>query len=173
MVEEWRPVREMPDDYAISSLGRLMRTSPSRGATVGRIRKVRYLNGYPAYWLKKDGVVFGRLAHRLIADAFLGPIPPKMQVNHIDGNRANSVLSNLEIVTAGENRAHAYRVLGVAPNRGKLGIEHHNAKLSWEDVCEIRRLHAAGVRSGELARRYGVSRQAVHRYATSKGRREA
>lgn len=163
-MEEWRPVREFPDDYAISSLGRLMRTSPKRGTQAGRIRKVRYLNGYPAYWLKRDGKVYARTAHRMIADAFLGPIPPGMQVNHKDGNRANSVLDNLEIVTNSENRAHAYRVLRVPPNRGKLGAEHHNAALTWDDVCEIRRLFAAGESARTLSKRFGISRNGVYRY---------
>lgn len=172
-MEQWWPVREFPDDYAISSLGRLMRVSPKRGATPGRIRKVRYLNGYPAYWLKHNRKVIVRTAHRLIADAFLGPIPPGMQVNHKDGNRANSVLDNLEIVTNSENRIHAYRVLGVPPNRGKLGIEHHNAALTWEQVCEVRKLHAIGVPVREISKRFGVSRTGIYRYINHKVRKSA
>lgn len=169
-MEEWKATVEFPDDYDVSSLGRLRRTSPGKGATVGRIRRARLLNGYLAYWLKVRGVVTVRYAHRLVADAFLGPIPEGMQVNHKDGDRANCDVGNLEIVTSGENRAHAYRVLGVAPNRGG---GHHNAKLTWEQVCDVRKAHNDGIGSVDLSHRYGVSRQGIHRIVTGRVRRLA
>lgn len=172
-MEEWKATVEFPEDYDISSVGRLRRTSPGKGATVGRIRKARLLNGYPAYWIKIGGVVTVRYAHRLVADAFLGPIPAGMQVNHKDGNRANCDVANLEIVTNGENRAHAYRVLGVPPNRGRIGSEHHNARLTWEQVCEVRKAHSEGVSAKELGLRYGISRTGIHRIVTGKVRRSA
>jgi hypothetical protein len=172
-VEEWKATVEFPEDYDISSVGRLRRTSPGKGATVGRIRKVRLLNGYPAYWIKIGGVVTVRYAHRLVADAFLGPIPAGMQVNHKDGNRACCDVANLEIVTNGENRAHAYRVLGVPPNRGPVGCDHPNAKLTWEQVCDVRKAHSDGVGSVELSHRYGISRQGIYRIVTGKVRQLA
>jgi len=171
-MEEWKPTRGHPDDYEVSSLGRLRRISGGRGAKVGRLRKPRLLNGYPAYWLRVEGKIHARYAHRLVADAFLGPIGEGLQVNHIDGDRTNCDVRNLEIVTNGENRAHAYRVLGVAPNRGPLGEAHHNSKLTWVQVCEIRKAHSSGVGPLELSRRYGISRQGVHRIVTGKVRRD-
>lgn len=172
-METWKPTVEFPDDYEVSSIGRLRRVSAARGTSIGRIRKARMLNGYPAYWIKISGHVTVRYAHRLLADAFLGPIPPKMQVNHIDGNRANCDIRNLEIVTNGENRAHAYRVLGVKPNRGKLGIEHPNAQLTWDEICEIRKLYREGVGPIKLGRKFNISRQGIYRIVSGKVRREA
>lgn len=172
-MEEWKATVEFPDDYDVSSVGRLRRTSAGKGATVGRIRKARLLNGYPAYWVKIERVVTVRYAHRLVADAFLGPIPEGMQVNHKDGNRANCDVDNLEIVTNGENRAHAYRVLGVPPNRGPVGILNHNAKLTWEQVCDVRKAHSEGVGPTELGLRYGISRTGIHRIVTGQVRRSA
>jgi len=172
-MEEWKATVEFPDDYDISSIGHLRRTSPGKGATVGRLRKPRLLNGYIAYWLKVGGVTTVRYAHRLVADAFLGPIPPGMQVNHKDGNRANCDVANLEIVTNGENRAHSYRVLGVSPNRGRVGEAHHNARLTWEQVCDIRKAHSEGVGPKDLGLRYGISRTGIHRIVSGKVRRSA
>jgi len=172
-MEDWKPTVEHPDDYEVSSLGRLRRISGGRGAKIGRIRKPRLLNGYPAYWLMLGGKVHVRYAHRLVADAFLGPIGQGLQVNHIDGDRSNCDVRNLEIVTNSENRSHAYRVLGVAPNRGKLGEAHHNSRVTWKQVCEIREAHSSGVGPLELSRRYGISRQGVHRIVTGKVRKDS
>ena len=172
-MEEWKPTVEFPDDYEISSVGGLRRSSASRGTRIGRVRKARLLNGYPAYCIKIGGKNSVRYAHRLLAGAFLGPIPKGMQVNHKDGNRANCTIDNLEIVTNSENRLHAYRVLGIPPNRGKSGIEHHNARLTWEQVCEVRKAHSEGEKASLLALRYGISKTGIHRIVSGKVRRSA
>lgn len=52
------------------------------------------------------------LVHRLVAAAFIGDIPKGMQINHIDGNKINNNLDNLEIVTQSENMIHSIKVLG-------------------------------------------------------------
>ena len=41
---------------------------------------------------------------RLVYEAFHGPIPPKMQIDHLDGNRINNCLENLMLVTARQNQ---------------------------------------------------------------------
>jgi len=51
-----------------------------------------------------------RRGHRLIVETFIGKIPKKMEVNHMDGDKHNNCLNNLEIVTRHENLIHYYRV---------------------------------------------------------------
>lgn len=169
--EQWRPVREFPDDYEISSLGRLRRTSASRGAVVGRILRPCRRNGYVGYSLTVNGRSrYPRYAHRLVADAFLGPIPKGMQVNHKNGIRDDCRLENLEIVTNAENRAHSYRVLGVKPNKPSV---FGNAKLDWPIVDAIRAEYAAGGTShSKLASKYAVCRRTVLRLLNNRGWRE-
>jgi len=50
------------------------------------------------------------LVQRLVAVTFIGEIPPKYIVNHIDGNKKNNHVRNLEIITESENITHAYKI---------------------------------------------------------------
>lgn len=164
MEETWVPCRELPDHYEVSSLGRVRRSLATMGGRVGRIRKgVVHKNGYVQFMLSAENKKYMRDGHRLVADAHLGGIPPGMQVNHKNGDKADNRVENLEIVTNGENRAHSYRVLGIAPNRGKSGAENHKAKFGSDVVEAIKQARKDGLGPAALARQYGVSRQTIHR----------
>lgn len=67
-------------------------------------------NGYVEYCLYVDQKPVYELCHRLVAEAFL---PKKDElstfVNHIDGNKLNNSIENLEWVTCEENNLHAWR----------------------------------------------------------------
>lgn len=75
------------------------------------------------------------MVHRLVAEAFVNNPDPehKTQVNHIDGNKANNNVDNLEWVSPKENVAHSYTT-GLA----KIGTSRHNASLTTEAVIDIR-----------------------------------
>nr|DAM23830.1 MAG TPA: homing endonuclease [Caudoviricetes sp.] len=72
-----------------------------------RFLKTYDRNGYRIYYLKINNIQEYKLAHRLVAELFL-PNPNNLpQVNHIDGNKANNHVSNLEWCTAYYNNKHA------------------------------------------------------------------
>ena len=95
-----------------------------------------------------------RLVHRLVAEAFLPDFLDKPQVNHIDGDKLNNHVSNLEMATAKENAAHAYKTgLKVSVK----GENHGRAKLSAEDVISIKSLLLKGETNISIAKKFGIS----------------
>ena len=70
-------------------------------------------NGYEIVPLYFNGMQKAMQVHRLVAMTFIENPDNKPYVNHIDGNKRNNNVSNLEWVTASENIRHAIDVLGV------------------------------------------------------------
>ena len=90
------------------------------------------------------------------------PIPDNLEMNHKDGNPRNNRLNNLEVVTRQENTLHAGRVLkvlGKKPQRGELNA---SAKLTAEQVMEMRNLWKARAMTQQmLANKYQVAQSTI------------
>ena len=114
----------------------------------GYLKMSFYVNG-------KDKKFF---IHRLVLQTFK-PVEDmdKLQVNHIDGDKQNNHVDNLEWCTQSENQKHAYKH-GLNSNKG----EHNpSCRLTEEQVIEIADLLIKSVPMSEIARRYGISKSAV------------
>lgn len=72
--------------------------------------------------------------HRILAHCFKGGIPEGMTVDHLDGDKLNNDLDNLEIVTHAENTKRAYAA-GLA--KGKKGQDNSGAKLTEEKAIRV------------------------------------
>jgi hypothetical protein len=148
--EQWRAVVGFEGIYEISNYTRVRRAVASPQSPAGRLLSHTVTSyGYSVVNLsKRDG---GRayFVHRLLVEAFCGPIPEGLVVNHIDGCKTNNTLDNLEVVTSAENNRHAHRT-GLSNSRGE-----HNpaAKLTSGDVLLIR---ASSESRTALADRFGV-----------------
>lgn len=75
--------------------------------------------------------------HRLLAKAYIPNPENKREVNHIDGNKFNNSLDNLEWATPSENMKNAMK-RGVVKCAYKKGFNHVGCKLKMEDIIYIR-----------------------------------
>jgi len=114
--------------------------------------------GYLQIRKMRNGVRLYTGAHRLVWRHFNGPIPPGITINHKNGVKDDNRLGNLELATYSENMIHAFRT-GL---KTQWGDKNPAAKLSNEDVAQIREVYAQGhVTQATLAEQYGVCFQTI------------
>lgn len=143
--EIWKDVLGYEGIYQISSLGRvksLSRFIETRKGVFAFVKeRVRIPNltkqGYFRYKLSNKNKEFCFFAHRLVAFAFIKNINNKPQVNHIDGNKKNNKVSNLEWVTDRENSCHKFKN-GNCSSR-YIGVCYNKHKNRWESSISILR----------------------------------
>lgn len=157
MDEAWQIITDYPN-YAISNHGRVKRLVARTCARAGAILKTpprSKCRPYPCVDLCNGGKKKTIFVHTLVAMAFL-PRPnfEGAEVNHIDGDKANPMVSNLEWTTSSENSLHSYQH-GL---QTAVGESNGQSKLTEENVKEIR----SGYERPEFyADKYGVDRVTV------------
>jgi hypothetical protein len=143
------------DDYAISSEGRVKRITVAQGATPGRILKPGMgSHGYLGVFLAGKN---SQLVHRMMAKAFLPAIPGRTHVNHINGIKTDNRLENLEWSNKSLNQLHAMKIGLYNGPPLKKGMAQGNAKLTDDEVRQIRTRRGAGIPYAVIAREFGVS----------------
>lgn len=112
-MEEWKDIVEYVGVYQVSNLGRV-RVLPhmSFGKHIsGKIMKGgSFSNNYKFVCFRKNGKNFNKLIHRLVAQAFIPNPMNYSDVNHIDGDKTNNVIDNLEWCTRSYNLKHALSI---------------------------------------------------------------
>ncbi len=91
------------ESYFVSEYGDVFSTKRNKYLTKS------FNNGYAKVIIKVNGVCNNKSVHRLVAEAFIPNPENKPQVNHIDGNKSNNHVSNLEWCNQSENNKHAFR----------------------------------------------------------------
>lgn len=124
-VEEWKYIDEYEGIYQVSNWGRVKRTLVRRGTSGGILSPGKGVSGLMVS-LRNLGDDKKETIHRLVAEAFLKKGPEHTEVNHIDGNRWNNHVSNLEWCTHSENVQHSYDSL--ERNFTSFAENHANSK---------------------------------------------
>lgn len=136
--QEWRNITGYEGAYQVSNLGLIKSLQRSvhrkhKGVTAYKANRRERLiafskrkDGYLKVDLSKDDIASTLYVHLLVADAFLPIIPGKDYINHIDNNRSNPMLINLERCTQSENILHSIKTndyCGKMKNRKKPSVE--------------------------------------------------
>lgn len=107
--EIWVDINGYENLYAVSNYGRIL--SNSRRRTKGGLLSPQMSkSGYYMQMLYKNGKAKLHRINRLVAENFIENPNKLSQVNHLDGNKLNNNVKNLEWCTQSENQLHAYRL---------------------------------------------------------------
>lgn len=172
MTETWKDVAGYEGIYQISNTGKV-KSCARNVYQDGRLKykkPEKILKGYKlscGYMMVDLRVNCNRerkTIHRLVAEAYLPNKENKPMVNHIDGDKLNNSVENLEWVTGSENVIHALD-MGLSP----VGEKVKQSKLTAEQVKYIKGNYIPRNREfgqSALARKFGVSSSAIKMIVT-------
>lgn len=106
MKEIYKDVKGFEGKYMISNLGNVKSMNYLNKKTPKVLTPIRHHLGYMLVHLGSNKI---KMIHTLVAEAFIPNPEGKKFVNHIDGNKQNNRVTNLEWVTSKENMNHAIR----------------------------------------------------------------
>lgn len=115
LIGKW--IKNFEGTHSVTEDGHIYRYSNGQAIEVAQ---VKHTQGYLYSTLTRNGVQTNVLVHRVLAEAFIPNPENKKYVNHIDGNKSNNDLSNLEWCTSRENCLHAYAT----------GLNTHKRKIA-------------------------------------------
>lgn len=177
--EKWRPV-PLPgfeDAYSVSNLGHTRREIARTSGRIGSpapSQLNRY--GYVLLHLRHRGQFKAITLHRLVAMAFLGPVPDGRTIDHINGVKTDNRAANLRFLTPASQMTEAKR-LGLLPNgashwsrqkpeRVLRGSHHGRATVTEAVVTAIRELHKTGAGYRRLMEAFGLPKYLVAQIVT-------
>jgi len=168
--EKWRDIYKYEGLYQVSNKGNVKNLLTKKLITLGtNARGYKYVSLYKNYEGKKTTKL--EFVHRLVALAFV-PIYSfdRNRVNHLDGDKANNELYNLEWVTNKENSQHFLKSL---KQDYKFGDDNHNTKLKIYEIQKIRKLYdETKFTQKELSEMYNVSQSAISQIVNAKIRKK-
>ena len=150
--ETWKDIEGYEELYQVSNLGRVksLRNDKLLKQFVNR-------QGYSQVSLSKNGKVKLCRVNRIVCRAFIENPENKAQVNHIDGNKLNNRVDNLEWCTGSENVKHAYINGLQKPIRGKDNILSKQVFQYNSDKKLIKIWGSVG----EIQRELGIAKQLI------------
>lgn len=164
-IEIWKDIVGYEGLYQISNFGRIK--SVERVVIKKNDRKnyvketvLRFginTSGYYIVSLYKNAKPKTHRVHRIFATEFLPNYENKPNINHIDGDKLNNNLHNLEWVTQKENIQKAFET-GLVNN---TGVNNGQCVLNENKVLKIKKLLSAGETQSSIAKKYNVTRSCI------------
>lgn len=129
MIEIWKPVKEFEELYEVSNLGNIRKIGCKnqfgKYKLFKEIKPYKNEKGYLRVGLSKNNKRIIKKMHRLVAETFLVNPDNLPEVNHIDGNKQNNRVDNLEWCTHQQNVIHSWKN---NLSKVKIGSENHASK---------------------------------------------
>ncbi|WP_202818652.1 NUMOD4 motif-containing HNH endonuclease [Clostridium botulinum] len=116
--ELWKDIKGYEGLYQVSNLGRVKSLMTTQSRRSGILKSYNH-SGYRRINLYKNGKGKKYYIHRLVAEVFIQNVNNYPEINHIDGNKSNNVIDNLEWCTSSQNQIHAF----------KIGLQRPNLKV--------------------------------------------
>lgn len=133
--ETWKAVVGYEGLYEVSDLGNVRSLNYYRSGKVKEL-KPAICRGYYHVQLCKDRKKKHYYVHKLVATSFIGPIPKGMVVNHLNENKLDNRLENLEICTVTQNNNHGTRNERISKAKSQqldlIEAQYPHRELSFE-----------------------------------------
>jgi len=151
MIELWKDIIEF-DGYQISNLGRVKRLEktitmensiidgPFQKTLQEKIYTPKGNKLYYSFLFRKNNKKYYKSIHRLVAESFIPNPKNKREVNHIDGNKHNNHLLNLEWVTRSENALHSFENNLTKPRGQSISEDLQNKIISYYGKLSQRKI---------------------------------
>ena len=161
-MEMWKTIEGF-ENYKVSNLGNIKITANSFSRKEKNLKPLKTKKGYFRVGLYKNKKCHFKSIHRLVAKCFIDNPENKKQVNHIDGDKSNNAVNNLEWCSYRENMNHA-----INNNLTPCGEKNGNSKLEKEDVIYIYNCLKIGVSMYPIMEKFNVSKSTVMGIKTGK-----
>lgn len=158
--EIWVPIVNYKDLYEVSNYGNIRRLRQiNRQINIPRISylRPRLRSNYLSVCLSKNGKAKHFSIHTLVYSSFKNKIGEKLTINHINHNRFDNSIENLEIVSRSDNTKKAWLA-----KRHKVGQDHRLAKHT-EVIVKKMLVDLKIMRQVDIAKKYNVSQVYVNR----------
>lgn len=135
MKEIWKDVVDYEGIYQITNLGNFRRhpENPRKAEYPKHLNRL----GYHYISISRNGKKANKTVHQLVAAAFIPGFKYGMHINHIDGDKSNNELYNLELSNPVHNNTHAYTL----PSRTKPGkSKYRNVSTRYDKRHKIPKL---------------------------------
>lgn len=143
-MKDFVELKDYPGYYIAHSPARLMRLKENVYVTCSQTPNSAKDNYWTCTLKTVDGRYIKRSIHRLLMQTFVPNPDNKAHVNHIDGDKSNNEMSNLEWATPKENATHAYSI-GLSSAEGNKKAVHQyylngEYKASYDSDVEAERI---------------------------------